>query len=159
MAHQLFTSYYESQEKSEAKPDSFIKLNFKKMSFESMMNVMLMMIAGKRAYGENNEDSDDLKKLSESLMAWFEISGASNAEDFLPLLRILDLKGTMKRLKHVTKVNQESVQRLIDEHRLAGIGKRKTMINSLLELQKKDSEKYKDETIRDIVIVSVALCS
>ncbi|XP_078170439.1 cytochrome P450 81Q32-like [Carex rostrata] len=152
MARQLFTSYYESQEKSEAKSNSFIKLDFKKMLFESMMNLMLMTIAGKRAYGENNEDSDDMKKFSEALIGWFEISGASNAEDFLPLLRILDLKGTMKRMKNVTKVNQESVERLIDEHRLAGIGKRKTMINSLLELQKKDSEKYKDEAIRDIVI-------
>jgi cytochrome P450 len=148
MAHKLFMSY-ESQAKSE-ESNSFIKLAFKKMLFDLMMNSMLMTIAGK-----SNDDSEDMKEFSKALLGWFEISGAANPEDFLPLLKILDLKGTMKRMKHMSKVHEVMVQRMIDEHRQEGIGKRKTMINRLLELQEEDSEKYKDEVIRDIVIVCV----
>jgi isoflavone/4'-methoxyisoflavone 2'-hydroxylase len=148
MVHKLFISY-ESQEKSE-ESNSFLKLGFKKMLFDLMMNIMLVTIAGK-----SNDDSDDMKEFREALLGWFKISGASNAEDFLPLLRILDLKGTMKRMKNVCTVNEVIVQRMIDEHRREGVDKGKTMINHLLELQKKDYEKYKDEVIRDIVIVCV----
>ncbi|KAJ4798098.1 hypothetical protein LUZ62_049344 [Rhynchospora pubera] len=150
IARQLFKSY-RSQNKSE-KSNGFINLNFKKMLFESMMNSFLMMVAGKQAYGENVDASDDVKKFSETLIGWFELTGAANIEDFLPLLKILDLKGTMKKMKHVVQGNEEMTQKMIDENRREVIGKKKTMINGLLELQKKDSEKYKDEVIRNIVI-------
>ncbi|KAJ3709055.1 hypothetical protein LUZ61_012760 [Rhynchospora tenuis] len=151
MALQLFKLYESRKIKSEIS-NTFVKLEFKRMLFESMMDLMLIIVAGKRFYGDNFDASDDIKKFGESIVAWFQASGPSNKEDYVPLLRILDLKGTMRKMKYATKMNEEMVQKMIDEHRQEGIGKRKTMINSLLELQKEDSDKYKDEVIRDIVI-------
>ncbi|KAJ3682513.1 hypothetical protein LUZ60_015086 [Juncus effusus] len=134
------------------KSNNFKTLEFKTVLYELTMNMMLMVIGGKRFYGDNIEDLEEMKEWVEALEGWFRLSGAANIEDFIPLLRILDLKGVMRKMRRVTEVNEEMAQKMIDEHRQEGIGKRNTMIGSLLELQKNDSEKYSDLVIRYISI-------
>ncbi|KAJ4784072.1 Cytochrome P450 [Rhynchospora pubera] len=154
MVHQLFKSY-KSSEKSE-ESNCFRKLDFRKTIFELTMNVMMMLIARKRFYGDKIEDVEETQKFREVVTEWFELSGVANVEDFIPLLRILDFKGVMKRMKWITKVMmEEMVPKIIKEHQQESIGKGKTMINRMLELGKKDSEKYSDLVIRNIAIVSV----
>ncbi|KAJ4777281.1 Cytochrome P450 [Rhynchospora pubera] len=150
MLHQLFKSY-KSNEKSE-ESNGFRKLYFRKTIFELTMNVMMMLVAGKRFYGDKIEDVEETQKFREAVTGWFELSGAANVEDFIPLLRILDLQGVMKRMKWITEVMEEMVSKIIKEHRQEGIGKGKTMISSMLELGKKDPEKYSDHVIRNIAM-------
>ncbi|KAJ1693388.1 hypothetical protein LUZ63_010086 [Rhynchospora breviuscula] len=150
MVHQLFQSH-KSHEKAEG-PNCYRRLDFRKTIFELTMNVLMMLIAGKRFYGDKIEDVEETQKFREAVEGWFELSGAANAEDFMPLLRILDLQGVMKKMKRVTELNEEMAQKIIDEHRQEGIRKKKTMISSMLEQGKKDSEKYSDFVIRNIAI-------
>ncbi|KAJ4777282.1 Cytochrome P450 [Rhynchospora pubera] len=151
MVHQLFKSY-KSSEKSE-ESNCFRKLGFRKTIFELTMNVMMMLIARKRFYGDKIEDVKETQKFREVVTEWFELSGVANVEDFIPLLRILDFKGVMKRMKWLTKVMmEEMVPKIIKEHQQESIGKGKTMINRMLERGKKDSEKYSDLVIRNIAI-------
>ncbi|KAJ3690429.1 hypothetical protein LUZ61_019593 [Rhynchospora tenuis] len=150
MVHQLVQSH-RSHEKAEG-PNCFRRLEFRRMIFELTMNIMMMLIAGKRFYGDKMEDEEEMQKFREAVAGWFELSSAANAEDFIPLLRVLDLQGVMKKMKWVTELNEEMAQKIIDEHRQEGIGKRKTMIGSMLELGKKDSEKYSDLVVRNIAI-------
>ncbi|KAJ4803596.1 hypothetical protein LUZ62_016162 [Rhynchospora pubera] len=149
MVHQLFQSHKLNENSG---PNYFKRLDFKKTIFELTMNIMMMLIAGKRLYGDKIKDVKETQKFREAVTGWFELSGAANVEDFIPLLRILDLQGVMKKMKWVTEVMEETVQKIIKEHRQEVIGKRKTMINSMLELGKKDSEKYCDLVIQNIAI-------
>ena len=79
---------------------------------------------------------------------WFELSGSANIEDFVPIFRMLDLKGVMKRMRDVTDVNEIMAQKLIDEHKQQGADNRDTMIARMLQLQKHDPEKYSNSVIR-----------
>ncbi|KAJ1693391.1 hypothetical protein LUZ63_010089 [Rhynchospora breviuscula] len=150
MVHQLFQSH-KLHENSEGL-NYFRRLDFRKMIFELMINVMMMLIAAKRLYGDKIEDVEETQKFREAVWGWFELSGAANVEDFIPLLRILDLQGVMKKLKWFTELIEEMAQKIIEEHRQEGIGKRKTMIGRMLELGKRESEKYSDLVIRNIAI-------
>jgi hypothetical protein len=57
----------------------------------------MMMIAGKRFYGGNLEDLEETIQFREAVEEHFALSGASNIEDFLPILRFLDLNGVIKK--------------------------------------------------------------
>ncbi|KAJ3682522.1 hypothetical protein LUZ60_015095 [Juncus effusus] len=147
MVAKLFQSH-----KSNEKSNGFNKLDVKTELFELTMNIMMMLIGGKKFYGEKIEDLEEMKKYREAVEGWFRLTGAANAEDFIPVLKVLDLQGVMKKMRKVTDVNEEMVQKLIDEHRRIGVGKRKTMIDNLLELQKDDAEKFSDFVIQNISI-------
>lgn len=114
-----------------------------------------MMIAGKRLCSDNIEDLVDMKQYREAIEDWFDLTGAAKAEDFIPLLRMLDLGGVMKKMRRVSNVNEAMVHKLIEEHRQEGVGKRKTMIGHMLELQQEDPDNYSDFVIRNICMVSV----
>ncbi|XP_078153471.1 (+)-piperitol/(+)-sesamin synthase CYP81Q1-like [Carex rostrata] len=110
----------------------------------------MTMIAGKRFYGDNIEDMDDTKRFREAVEEHFALSGASNLEDFVPVLRWLDLNGVMKKKKQLVKQQLETVQKLIEEHRTTRGEIKKTMIGHLLESQRKDPEGYSDQIIQRI---------
>ncbi|KAJ1693389.1 hypothetical protein LUZ63_010087 [Rhynchospora breviuscula] len=150
MVHQLFQSH--KLHENSGGLNYFKRLHFKEIIFKLTMNVMLMLIAGKRFYGDKIEDVEETQKFREAIKGWFELTGTANVEDFIPLLRILDLHGVMKKMKWVTELIEEMAQKIIEELRQEGIGKRKTLISSMLEQGKKDSEKYSDFVIRNIAI-------
>ncbi|KAJ4749467.1 Cytochrome P450 [Rhynchospora pubera] len=151
MARRLFQSWNNASMPSKGS-DYFEKVDLKTKLFELSLNVMMTMIAGKRFYGKNLEDLEQTKRFREAVEEFFSLSGASNAEDFLPILRMLGMGGAAKKLNHLAELNKEMTQKLIDEHRKAGGEKKKTMITNLLELQKENPEKYKDETIQVIAV-------
>lgn len=153
MARQLFQSYNRT-EKSE-RSSGFEKLQVKNFLFELLLNVTMIMIAGRQFCGDRVENTEEMKRYKKAVDVWFELSGGANIEDFLPILRMLDLKGVMKSMRDATEVNEKMAQKLIDEHRQEGADQnRKTVIARMLELQKEDPEKYSDFVIRNICIVS-----
>ncbi|KAJ4752057.1 hypothetical protein LUZ62_086462 [Rhynchospora pubera] len=151
IAHRLFQSWKNASIRSKGS-DYFEKVDLKTKLFELSLNVIMTMIAGKRFYGENIEDLDQTKRFREAVEGFFSLSGASNAEDFLPILRMLGMRGASKKLDHLAELNKEMTQKLIDEHRKAGGEKKKTMISNLLELQKENPETYNDKTIQVIAV-------
>jgi isoflavone/4'-methoxyisoflavone 2'-hydroxylase len=85
------------------------------------------------------------------------LSGASNVQDFFPVLRLFDFGGVQKRAARLAATRIELSQRLIDEHRQRGSNERsnkKTMIADLLELQPAEPEVYTDAVIRSLCLVS-----
>jgi cytochrome P450 len=152
MVRQLFQSY--NRTKKSEKSSGFEKLQVKNFLFELLLNVTMMMIAGRRFCGDNTENIEEMKQYTDAVEAMFELSGGANIEDFLPVFRVLDLKGLMKRMKGATDVIEIMAQKLINEHRQEGAEKSNTMIARMLELQKEDPEKYSDLVIQNVSIVS-----
>ena len=116
----------------------------------------LVMIVGRQFSGDSVQNYEEMQRYKGAVEGWFELSGGSNIEDFLPIFRMLDLKGVMKRMRELTDVNEMMAQKMIDEHKQEGAENRNTMIARMLELQKEDPEKYSNSVIRNICIVSAS---
>ncbi|KAF2553287.1 hypothetical protein F2Q68_00035503 [Brassica cretica] len=116
------------------------------------LNVIMRMVAGKRYYGEENAEAKELKELiSETL----ELGGFTYVGDFLPIVKLFDFDGYVKRAKKLGLKLDKYVQKLVDEHR-RNRGKKEfnnTMITHLLTLQETQPELYTDENIKGLVLV------
>jgi isoflavone/4'-methoxyisoflavone 2'-hydroxylase len=152
MVHQLFDSCKMSNQNSNGS-NHYADMDLRALLFELMINMIMMMMAGKRLSSAKVEDMEDMKQYREVIEDWFELS-VTKVEDFSPLLSMLDLSGVMKKMRHATDVIEAMVQKLIEEHRQGGVGKRNTMIGQMLQLQQKNPDKYSDFVIRNILIVS-----
>ncbi|XP_078149911.1 cytochrome P450 81Q32-like [Carex rostrata] len=150
MARRLFQSHNQSHKLERS--SGFEKLQVKDFLLELMLNVVMMMIVGRRFSGDSVQNYEEMQRYKEAVEGWFELSGGSNIEDFLPIFRMLDLKGVMKRMRELTDVNEMMAQKMIDEHKQEGAENRNTMIARMLELQKEDPEKYSNSVIRNICI-------
>ncbi|XP_078168498.1 cytochrome P450 81Q32-like [Carex rostrata] len=148
MVHRLFKSYKMDQKLNGS--NHYVELDLRTLLFELMLNMMMMMIAGKRLCSDNIKDLVDMKQYREAIEDWFDLTGAAKAEDFIPLLRMLDLGGVMKKMRRVANVNEAMVNKLIEDHQQEGVGKRKTMIGHMLQLQQEDPDNYSDFVIRNI---------
>ncbi|CAN1191815.1 Cytochrome P450 81Q32 [Linum perenne] len=99
------------------------------------MNVVMMMVAGKRYFGrEEKEGEDEGKRFQDVINEVFELSGASNPADFLPMLLrwVVDLKGMEKRMWTVLAKFDGFFQGLIDDRRKKDYSIGKTMIDNFL---------------------------
>ncbi|XP_078163874.1 (+)-piperitol/(+)-sesamin synthase CYP81Q2-like [Carex rostrata] len=150
MARRLFKSWKTCCMGSNGSDCPVKKLELKTSLFELSLNVLMITIAGKRFYGDNIEDLEETKRFREAVEEHFALSGASNIEDFVPVLRFLDLNGVMKKKRHLLKQHIEMSKKLIEEHRTNSADTKKTMIAHLLELQRKDPEGYSDHIIQSI---------
>lgn len=111
-----------------------------------------------RYYGENAEDSNNARQFKEMVEEATALAGASNLQDFLPILRLFDFGGVQKRAAKLAATRIKLSQRLIEEHRQRGKSEgsnTKTMIADLLELQPAEPEVYTDTVIRSLCLVSV----
>lgn len=130
------------------------KVELKKSLFELSLNVLTTLIAGKRFYGDKAEDQEETRRFRRAVEEQFKLSGASNVEDFVPLLGKLDLKGRLKKKAYMIKQQREMIRALVEEHRRGSGGEpKRTMIAHLLELQKKDPEEPTDQAIQSICFV------
>lgn len=150
LIHRLFTG---------SKGDNFMTFDMKSLFFELTLNVMMRMMAGKRYYGENLTELDEAKKFKEIVTETFELSGATNIGDFVPVLKWVGLNKIEKRLAMLHRKRDNFVQDLIEEHRKsrtdsASEQRNKTMIDVLLALQEAEPEYYTDEIIRGMIQVS-----
>ncbi|XP_043714428.1 cytochrome P450 81Q32-like [Telopea speciosissima] len=141
--------------------ESFKTVDMKSMFFELTLNFMMMMIAGKRYYGNNVSDLEKAKRFREIVKESFVVGGVSNVGDFLPALRWVGLfKDLEKKLVNLQGKRTGFMQELIEEHRMVGTHqtqskeekKTKTMLDVLLSLQEAEPDYYTDEIIIGIIL-------
>nr|DAD41409.1 TPA_asm: hypothetical protein HUJ06_015732 [Nelumbo nucifera] len=140
-------------------------VDMKSTFFELTLNVMMMMIAGKRYYGENVGELDKAKHFQDLVTETLYLAGASHIGDYLPALSWIGLNGLKKRMMRLQQKRDEFIQELIEEHRrmktddssssnsASDSGERQTMIDVLLSLQKAEPEYYTDKIIKGLVLV------
>ncbi|CAA0823186.1 cytochrome P450- family 81- subfamily D-polypeptide 8 [Striga hermonthica] len=129
--------------------------------FEMVLNIMTRMVAGKRYYDDGSGDSlGEAKEFKEMVTEIFRVSGATNAGDFLPVLRWLGVNGLEKRLKKLQVRRDRFYQNLIDERRrtteIEKGEKDMTLIDVLLADQETDPEVYTDEYVQGMIQVMLA---
>ncbi|GLU04195.1 hypothetical protein SLE2022_213540 [Rubroshorea leprosula] len=135
-------------------------VDVKSAFFELTLNVMMRMMAGKRYYGDSVAEVEEAKRFRDLTTKTFLYGGATNMEDFLPVLRWVS--NCEKRLVNLQEERDKFMQELVDECRrrledenknssLPG-AKDKTMIEVLLSLQKSEPHNYRDENIRSTML-------
>ncbi|WVZ94597.1 hypothetical protein U9M48_040470 [Paspalum notatum var. saurae] len=81
---------------------------------------------------------------------YFVMHGASNLQDLVPMLALLDVSSANRRAVRLSEKRNRWAQQLINEHRAAAAARRddllgKTMVIDLLEMQVSDPEAYSDK--------------
>ncbi|KAG8384322.1 hypothetical protein BUALT_Bualt04G0106200 [Buddleja alternifolia] len=126
---------------------------FSELSF----NIMMRMIAGKRYFGDQDDENDEEgKQFRMIIYEVFNLSGSGNyLEEYEWLLRWIDYyKGSMKNMARVAERMDAFMQGLIDECRRSdGNNNNNTMIDHLLSLQQSQPEYYSDAIIKGIIMV------
>ena len=112
------------------------------------------MVVGKRYYGEDVKDEEEARKFRGIMKDLAGFAGASNPQEFVPLLRWIDYGGLEKRLMKMANKTDAFLQGLIDEKR-SKEEKGNTMIDHLLSLQKSQPEYYTDQIIKGLILVCV----
>ena len=126
--------------------NNFVRVELRPLLSGFTLNVIMRMVAGKRYYGED--------KVRELISETFELGGFTYVGDFLPVVKLFDFDGYVKRAKKLGSKLDKFLQELLHEHR----GKtefKNTMITHLLTLQESQPEYYTDETIKGLVLVRV----
>ncbi|KAF6137663.1 hypothetical protein GIB67_023597 [Kingdonia uniflora] len=143
------------------------RVDMKAMFSELSLNVMMMMIAGKRYYGEN-VDEEEVEKgrlFRELVRENFSMSGTSNPLDFFPLLKWVGFGGIEKKIVRLKEKRDEFLQDLIEEKKSLRLGcdyydaekkGKESLIDVLLLLQETEPEYYTDQMIRGMISVRVS---
>ncbi|XP_020579637.1 isoflavone 2'-hydroxylase-like [Phalaenopsis equestris] len=140
----------------------FTRVELKSRLFGLAMNVMMKMMVGKRYYGEEFDDGE-ARRFREIVQEGFTLSGVSNIGDFLPILvGWFARRRTWSKLARIHGYKDDFMQALLDECRRnmkveeEEVGKlskedqrnHRTMIESLLSLQRTYPEQYDDRFIK-----------
>ncbi|KAI3412896.1 uncharacterized protein J3R85_016794 [Psidium guajava] len=125
---------------------------------ELTLNVMMRMIAGKRYYGEKSEEFEEARKFKEIVAETFQLSGATNMVDFLPVLKWLGVSRTERKQVILQEKRDRFLQNLIEEKRSTrrlstSEATTRTMIGVLLSRQEAEPEAYTDGIIRGMIQV------
>jgi len=131
-------------------------INLKSVLFGFALKNMMKMIAGKVYEDRINQE---MNKFQETVEELFSNSGASNVEDFLPILRLLNLKKLIKKSSKAIDYIDEFLQGLINKYREqqkehGTTESEKTMVGDLIALQEADPDHYSDTIIKAIFYVS-----
>ncbi|XP_073126473.1 cytochrome P450 81Q32-like [Henckelia pumila] len=130
--------------------NDFARVELKSLLSELSFNIIMRIVAGKRYFGES-EDNGHAKKYRELIKEAFTYGGVSNPADFFPVLKWIDYNGKEKGLQRLSKKMDAFLQGLIDEHRRDDI--KTTMIGHFLDLQESQAEYYTDLIIKGIIMV------
>ncbi|KAL8044562.1 hypothetical protein ABFX02_08G053300 [Erythranthe guttata] len=126
----------------------FARVELRPLFTELTFNNIMRMVAGKRYFGEENDEAERFRGLIKEA---FSYGGASNPVDFFPVLRWIDYKNFEKNLTKLSGKLDDFLQGLIDEHRFNN--NTNTMIDHLLSFQESDPESYTDVIIKGIILV------
>lgn len=137
----------------------FSKVELKTALSELTFNIMMRMVAGKRYYGDDVEDEEEARRFRKIIKEAAAYGGATNAEDFLPILKWIDVGDHKKRILRFSRTTDAFLQGLIDEHRTKKPGSESTntMIDHMLALQESQPEYYTDQIIKGLILVSQTL--
>jgi cytochrome P450 len=134
------------------------EVNLKSTFFELTLNVVMMMMVGKRYFAGNVAEVEAAKRFQAIVKETFELGSVSNVGDFLPFLRWIGINGTEKKLIDLQAKRDRFAQELVEENRTKmntetdGKNNNKSMIQVLLSLQKTEPENYTDQTIKSILL-------
>ncbi|CAN7050848.1 unnamed protein product [Brassica rapa subsp. trilocularis] len=134
--------------------DNSVRVELRPLLSGFTLNVLMRTVAGKRYYGEDNAEAKEVREL---ISETFELAGCTYAGDFLPILKLFDYNGYVKRVKKLGSKLDKFLQELVDEHR-RNRGKtefKNTMITHLLTLQESQPEYYTDQIIKGLVMVMI----
>ncbi|KAK8953404.1 Isoflavone 2'-hydroxylase [Platanthera guangdongensis] len=151
-------------------PDhEFKTVQLRSRLFGLALNVIMMMMVGKRYYGGEPDDAVS-RQFEEMVEEGFALAGASNIGDFLPWpLGWIARIGVERKLARIHNNTDQLTQTLINEQRkmrkasaaaeeeeaehsiLYEKRKNKTLIESLLSLQESQPEQYTDLFIKSLV--------
>ncbi|KAL0745119.1 hypothetical protein Bca101_100971 [Brassica carinata] len=109
-------------------------------------NNIIRMVAGKRYYGEENDDAKSVRQLVAEVVT---SAGAGNPADYLSVVRWFTTYE--KRIKNLGNRFDAFLQRIVDEKR-ADKEKGQTMIDGLLSLQETQPEYYTDDIIKGLIL-------
>ncbi|KAM7507805.1 hypothetical protein LguiA_018258 [Lonicera macranthoides] len=139
------------------------KVNLKLKFSEVSINVISMLMMGKRYYGEDVADPIVAVIFRDLMKEFLELLKLSNVGDFLPFLRWLDLQGMERRMMELREKMDKFLQEIVDEHRRnLCVGKEfggseearsLTMVDNLLLLQKTEPEFYPDQIIKGLIMI------
>ncbi|XP_020586501.1 isoflavone 2'-hydroxylase-like [Phalaenopsis equestris] len=145
--------------------EDFTRVELKSRLFGLAMNVMMKMMAGKGYYGEEFDDGE-ARRFREIVEEGFTLSGVSNVGDFLPILvGWFARRRTLSKLTRIHNYRDGFMQALLDDCRRnikveeEEVGKlskedqrnHRTMIDSLLSLQRTYPEQYDDCFIKSLI--------
>jgi isoflavone 2'-hydroxylase len=135
----------------------FTKVELKSIFSELTFNIIMRMVAGKRyyGYGEEVNNEEEARQFREIIIEIVASGGASNPQEFVPILRWIDHGGLEKRLMSLAKRTDAFLQGLVDEKK--GEEEGNTMIHHLLSLQKSQPDYYTDQIIKGLILVSLAV--
>jgi cytochrome P450 len=79
------------------------------------LNVITRMVLGKR-YSDESIDNVDPKDFKNMLDELFLLNGSLNIGDWIPWLNFMDLQGTVKKMKKVSKKFDRVLEDVLEEH-------------------------------------------
>lgn len=131
----------------------FRKVELRTLLTQLTINNLIRMMAGKRYYGEGENNSEEAMEFDKIFKGFLNFSGLSNPADFLPILGWIDFGGYEKMAKELSSEMDKFLQGLIDEHRSCqeDLKSKDTMIKHLLSLQLEEPNKYSDDFIKCLV--------
>lgn len=124
-------------------------VDMKAAFFEMTLNILMMIIAGKKYYGGFGEKLEESRRFKEIVIETFQVSGATNIGDFVPLLKWIGVNKHEDKVKLLKEKRDKFMQDLIEEHKNSRKGssleqKNNTMIDVLLSLQDSEPDYYTD---------------
>ncbi|KAF9619590.1 hypothetical protein IFM89_007911 [Coptis chinensis] len=127
--------------------------------FALTYNVIMRMMAGKRYYGEQVGDSEEVKRFQELVRETLRLSDSSNVGDFLPIWRwIGGDKGFQNEMLGLKAKRDKFLEDLLEEHRRLRSDlkfdreeKQTPLIQVLLSLQEAEPEHYTDDVVKGIM--------
>ncbi|KAA8538348.1 hypothetical protein F0562_027829 [Nyssa sinensis] len=130
------------------------KVELKSKFFELPFNILTMMIAGKRFYGENVDDEKEANQFRYLIREHVELAKPVNVGEFFPILHWLTYRKIERKMVGVMKKMDEFFQNLVDERRQkSSLTESYNMIDNLLLSQEKEPDFYTDEMIKGIILV------
>ncbi|CAI9266634.1 unnamed protein product [Lactuca saligna] len=136
-------------------------VEMKSVFFELMLNVMMMMIAGKRYYGDSVADVEEGRRFKEIVKETFEVMETTNVSDYLPWWKWVGGRRLEKKMVALKEKRNGFMQGLLEELRTkmavvaegGRLEEKKSLIEVLLILQETEPENYKDEAIKGLMQV------
>ncbi|PWA69582.1 CYP81B58 [Artemisia annua] len=138
-------------------------VDMKSMFFELVLNAIMMMISGKRYYGDSGADVDETRRFQEIVKETCMLMETTNISDYLPWWKWVGGRNLEKQMVALKEKRHEFMQSLLQEQKrkfvkggnLAGenIKKEQNFIEVLLKLQETQPDYYKDDVIKGLMQV------
>nr|AHF22081.1 CYP81B58 [Artemisia annua] len=132
-------------------------VEMKSMFFELMLNVLMMMIAGKRYYGDSVAEVDEARRFKEIVEETFVLMETTNVSDYLPWWKWIGGRSLEKKMVSLKGKRNEFMQGLLDEHKRKLVEhkekKQQNFIEILLMMQETEPEYYNDDVIKGLMQV------